>query len=1063
MKKRLLLPFSLLCLAGMIVACGPQGNSSNQTSNPQPDSSEQPIYSGGNSSKSSENPGPSSGSQTPTPSSSEAPVNYQVSITNAANLAEEWFASDGNRTVALSCSPGVVRTLLGKEIFVASSDESIVKVENNQVLVPVAPGKVTITVIYHNAYASCKVTVKGMTRPATIEEVAKGVADGSITKDSKATELYGTVTGIYGNTAIIQEGDYAMYVYNKNYEGIKVGDQAHLISTYTLYNGLVETSTVSIFEKSTKAAEEIKAATIAAADFKDLKKEDASRLINVSGIYSLGESLSKGGCGPQATPSGVYRVSSVKIGDLETYIFVNKYLDETAMAAINAKLNEAEEECKKIEVKGGHVYVNTQYMDAMAISITSADQLVLTDSDIVTLPTKVELSADKDKISIADKVQLSAKFTPSNTNRKALSYASSNENVAKVDKNGVVTGVGLGKATITATSTAVANVSATFNVTVVEPEFALSLEDGGQYYLGMNHEGLGKKIFLTGAMDKASPTYGATVEGKENGLLYTAEKTDNAGEFYLKGSDGNYLGIVKPEGKTFYTLNFSETPLAWSVDAASYGLKATYDGAVRFMGTSNSRTYNTIGVIKENQVASNFIIRAYDKNYVPAPEEQKPYLLKLSEGDRVVLGLEHTNVNKNIFMTGLMDEKSPTYGATAEYRGNGLAYTAEKAEADGQFYLKGDDGKYLSLVKPEGKTFYTVDFTAEKKVAWSLDEENNALCATYDNELRMLGTSNSKSYTTIGVIKASAAASNFLVRAYPEFDNALVANGKYVIGLYQAGAKKNIFMTGAMDEKSPTYGATVEGKANGLVYTAEPAAEEGQFYLKGSDGKYLSIVKPEGKTFYTVDFTAEKKVAWSLDEATGALCATYDNELRMMGTSNSKTYTTIGIVKASAAASNFLVRAYLVGVAEAAAPADTKSVSVTTKDLLEARGYTKSANNAVVNYKNIGLDKAEGADITISTTGTGNCGSFWGDTCEYRLYQNKDGNLTVKAKDGLTIVSVKITFGVSNTGSLLNGTTAVASNSVVNVNANSITFTVGNSGTATNGQVKITAIEVIYK
>ena len=947
MKKRLLLPFSLLCLAGMIVACGQQGgNSSNQTSEQPTSSDTSPVEPQPSSTSSQGGGNSSSSSQTPTSSSVETPVNYEVSITNKANLEEEWFASDGNRTLVLSCSPGVVKSLLGKEIFVASSDESIVKVENNQVLVPVAPGKVTITVIYHNAYASVKVAVKGMTRPATIEEIAKGVAAKTIDENSKAVELYGTVTGIYGNTAIIQEGDYAMYVYNKNYEGIKVGDRAHLIATYYLYSGLPETKTVTIFEKSTKEAEEIKAKDIAAADFASLSTEDASRLVNVSGIYSLGESLSKGGCAAQAVAGGSYRLSSVKIGDLETYIFVNKYLDEDVINAINAKLNQAEADSMKIEVKGGHIYCSTSYMERAdktavpGISITSADQLTLTESDIITLPTKVELTGALDKICVEDGFKLTPKFTPANTNRKGLTYASSNEAVATVSKDGLVVGKGVGEATITATSSAegAENVKATINVKVAKAQYVTNPEDGKSYYFGLSQQNLAKRIYLNGEMDGY---YFKTVDDLSKAALVKVEKGTEDGKYALKAGE-KYLKIEV--GGAYVNTVLSDDPFyfTWDADKCAFYENVTTctnnkKNGKCYLGTSG--TYVTISAANNQK----FFAHLYPES-IAGPVVENPFVEKLVEGERYTLGLDHTKVGKELFMTGAMDEKSPTYGATAEFRGNGLTYTAEKSEVNGEFFLKGDDGKYLSIVKPEGKTFYTVDFTAEKKVAWSLDEETSALQATYDGDTRMMGTSNTKTYTTIGIIKASAKGNNFLVRAYPEFSKEFVEGGKYVVGLYQAGVQKNLFMTGAMDEKSPTYGATVEGKANGLVYTAEKSSEEGKFYLKGSDGKYLSVVKPEGKTFYTVDFTAEKKVAWGLDETYHALVGNYDGSDRMMGTSNSKTYTTIGIIKTTAAGSNYLVRAYQVGYEAPATPADpepqaqvqtlTENVVVTAENLL---------------------------------------------------------------------------------------------------------------------------------
>ena len=112
--------------------------------------------------------------------------------------------------------------------------------------------------------------------------------------------------------------------------------------------------------------------------------------------------------------------------------------------------------------------------------------------------------------------------------------------------------------------------------------------------------------------------------------------------------------------------------------------------------------------------------------------------------------------------------------------------------------------------------------------------------------------------------------------------------------------------------------------------------------------------------------------------------------------------------------------------------------------------------------------------ISASATGTPvgsyglNTGKYYNTGKGWRIYQNENPALTITATEGKTIVSVKITYTVSNEGVLtLNGNN-VASDEVVNVNANSITFSVTSTGTKddgtpiTNGQVRISAIEVVY-
>lgn len=139
---------------------------------------------------------------------------------------------------------------------------------------------------------------------------------------------------------------------------------------------------------------------------------------------------------------------------------------------------------------------------------------------------------------------------------------------------------------------------------------------------------------------------------------------------------------------------------------------------------------------------------------------------------------------------------------------------------------------------------------------------------------------------------------------------------------------------------------------------------------------------------------------------------------------------------------------------------DGTTITKSMTDYVSENSCTVSANNTATMYKTLKLND----DITISTTGEDNCGSFWGtSTQDWRLYQAKKGDVTVSSTAD-NIVSVKFKYTVSNTGTLLdsNGNT-VASDTEYAVNASSVTFTVGNTKSdVTKGQVRITAIEVKY-
>ncbi len=109
-------------------------------------------------------------------------------------------------------------------------------------------------------------------------------------------------------------------------------------------------------------------------------------------------------------------------------------------------------------------------------------------------------------------------------------------------------------------------------------------------------------------------------------------------------------------------------------------------------------------------------------------------------------------------------------------------------------------------------------------------------------------------------------------------------------------------------------------------------------------------------------------------------------------------------------------------------------------------------------YTSVTMD----SNITVTVSGSTNTGKYYVNGENWRVYQGETPSIVVKAADGVTIKTVKITYAVSNTGVLtLNGSN-ISSGTAVDVNASSVTFGVGNTGTKTNGQVRITTIEVVY-
>lgn len=141
------------------------------------------------------------------------------------------------------------------------------------------------------------------------------------------------------------------------------------------------------------------------------------------------------------------------------------------------------------------------------------------------------------------------------------------------------------------------------------------------------------------------------------------------------------------------------------------------------------------------------------------------------------------------------------------------------------------------------------------------------------------------------------------------------------------------------------------------------------------------------------------------------------------------------------------------------AVSDNHTLSMTMAEYVSAHECKVSAGSDVTVYKVLKLSDS----VRMSTSGEPNCGSFWGENREWRLYQNKGGDVTVSVAEGCSLKSVTLTFGTSNNGVLLDaGNATIASGKEYTVSGSSVTYTVGNSGTGANGQVKITAVKVVY-
>lgn len=109
-------------------------------------------------------------------------------------------------------------------------------------------------------------------------------------------------------------------------------------------------------------------------------------------------------------------------------------------------------------------------------------------------------------------------------------------------------------------------------------------------------------------------------------------------------------------------------------------------------------------------------------------------------------------------------------------------------------------------------------------------------------------------------------------------------------------------------------------------------------------------------------------------------------------------------------------------------------------------------------YKTVNIDD----NITAIASGDGNTGKYYTTGTNWRLYYSENATLTIEAKDGIIINSLKITYDSEKKGVLLNNGEQISSGEECIVNAESVQFETGLSSGTESGQVRITKMEVTY-
>ena len=155
-----------------------------------------------------------------------------------------------------------------------------------------------------------------------------------------------------------------------------------------------------------------------------------------------------------------------------------------------------EERLAKVEFKDG--YLIPKSIGVAKVFLTTIDGS-FKDSFIVQIDSnmlqEIECEISEAEIYVGGKAVITTTFIPANAKNQVVAFKSSNENVAKVDNNGNVLGVGRGDATITIYSTDDEKVYDTVNISVHNTDIMdigetdiITWNDGGQFNLSIDSE-----------------------------------------------------------------------------------------------------------------------------------------------------------------------------------------------------------------------------------------------------------------------------------------------------------------------------------------------------------------------------------------------------------------------------------------------------------------------------------------------------------------------------------------------------------------------------------------------
>ena len=223
-------------------------------------------------------------------------------------------------------------------------------------------------------------------------------------------------------------------------------------------------------------------------------------------------------------------------------------------------------------------------------------------------PTGIEITGQKEEIEIGEEFTITVKVLPDNATDKKVRYSTSSSAIATI-KDGKVTGISAGTATITVTSNADKSVKAEFTVTVkgggeVEPEEPVTIVPTAIAIDGKNEVQVGKVVTLSVIYTPEDATKGvewtssneAVAKVTRGSVVGVSEGT--ATITAISTVDNNIkatfdITVVKAEEEVIEVVNPTAVTVEVSAEEVEVGYKLTARATVEPQGADQNVTWES--------------------------------------------------------------------------------------------------------------------------------------------------------------------------------------------------------------------------------------------------------------------------------------------------------------------------------------------------------------------------------------------------------------------------------------------------------------------------------------